>query len=247
MLYIWYDKSYGNTGPIYEKSYKITLDAKKIMAKYAKSLRITLNINKLLTIIPKKYHIMINTFNSKKLFVEHMINNNISEYIPKTYFSDPICYPCIIKPIIGIGGISTIIFKNNTEYSNSTIKYNSSFIIQDYVESDNTNVAHILCNHGQIVKSIIYFAQTPEKYYVKKGKINNYKKRLLNDVEKNIFGKILFPVSYHGMCDIDYVYDKNGSLKIFEINPRMGGSLFYDNVDFHDFVKCIEDNNIFYN
>lgn len=245
-MYIWYDKSYGKSGPIFESDYIILTNLKKLSLVKSNIFYITLNMDKFISLIPKKFHSMINNFNSKKLFTNLMINNNLAQYIPITIHSDPFFYPCIIKPVYGISSIDTVIFKNNAEYDKSLIKYNSDFIVQEYIESVTTCVAHVLCDNGVIIKSVIYHALTPEKFYIKKGRIMKYDKRNINDCESVIFTKILSINNYHGICDIDYVYDINNNLKIFEINPRVGGSLFCDSDDFHSFMKSVDSNNIYY-
>lgn len=40
-----------------------------------------------------------------------------------------------------------------------------------------------------------------------------------------VFEAVLLPLNYSGMCNIDFKLSPQGRLKIFEINPRFGGSL----------------------
>ena len=250
ILYILFDYSYSDTffyaSELPMLNWSLVTNERDIQKSYLKIFYMTLHIPKLLSSIPVFYHDSIKTFDSKKLFVEYIIKYDMSQYIPMTYYSDPLKFPWIIKPIYGIGGDNTIIFTTDDEYNLSPIKYNNNFLIQDYILSTQQNVAHVLCNRGKIVHSIVYIESIQEKYYIKRGRVKNYSKRFLTENELTIFCKIMNSTCYHGICSIDYVYDQNNELKIFEINPRMGGSLFFDKTDFTIFIKCIDKYSIIY-
>ena len=36
---------------------------------------------------------------------------------------------------------------------------------------------------------------------------------------------VLAPLAYNGPCNLDYKLDPDGKIRVFEINPRLGGSL----------------------
>jgi len=44
----------------------------------------------------------------------------------------------------------------------------------------------------------------------------------------SIFQGILKPLNFNGPCNIDFKLTPQGKLKIFEINPRLGGSLMHE-------------------
>jgi carbamoylphosphate synthase large subunit len=203
------------------------------------------NIKNILLNIPTKYHAAIMTCDSKELFAKFMIYNHLFEHIPNTYFSDPINFPCVLKPICGASGKGIVVIKNKADYENSLIKFNSLYIAQDFVFSNKQYIAHVLCDRGQIIFSVIYVEDIDEEFYIARRPIRNYKKREMCEIEKSIFSKIMVLLNYHGMCAIDYTYNKSNELKIFEINPRMGASLFHDD-DFILFVDQIVQHKISY-
>lgn len=250
-LYIIHDSSYVMTDM--HKTHAALLNYSLLDVKNEKENRnsdkkiyLLLDINKLLNYIPNEYHQMLKIFDSKKLFAEYMIQNRLSDCIPKTQFSSPSKYPCIMKPIHGSSGNNTHIFRTVKDYEKSKVKYDEKYIIQDYIFAPYANVAHILCDRGNIILNIVYTAPQPNTYYIKKGRIRDYKKRELTQKEYSIFQRTLGSINYHGICSIDYVYDRYNNLKIFEINPRMGGSLFLDNNDFLFFITQMEKNRIYY-
>ena len=122
----------------------------------------------------------------------------------------------------------------------------NNVILQEYINSEYLYVAHILCNNGVIVMSKIYYKQNPEKYYISKGSIIDYNTRDINCDEYDIFSKILKLNNYHGVCCIDYTIDSNNKIKIFEINPRFGGSLIENEKDLNLFILTMIEHNITY-
>jgi predicted ATP-grasp superfamily ATP-dependent carboligase len=204
-----------------------------------KTILVLSDINKILPLTDPRYHEAIKTLYYKNLFASFMLDN-FPDCIPMTYFSDPIKFPCIMKPINGIGGKDIIIFQSKVDYDNSPIKFNNNYIIQDYLFTEITSTAHFLCYNGKIIMSVKYTAKTPEKYHVQKGNIVNYIKEELGDKEKLIFSSILAKLNYDGLCCIDYYF--NGiDLKIYEINPRIGGSLVDNENDFFTFINQIKE------
>ena len=236
-VHIWFDYTFSKEFFHKSSKYKYIIN-KSPKNKY--SLYISCEIDRLIKYIPKKYHSAIITCNSKDQFIAYMHSISLGKYIPNTYYNEPTIFPCIMKPIIGVAGTDTFLFVTKEEYDSGSIKYNSRFMIQDYILSNVFNVAHILCNNGNIVYSVVYSEKT-QPYVIKRGKLINYTKRCLSDEEIKIFGLIMTGLCYHGVCSVDFVYDSGGNMKIFEINPRFGGSMFFDKDDFEIFVdKTIE-------
>ncbi len=180
-------------------------------------------------------HELIKNLHYKDKFAQYMIDNNFGQYIPDTYKGFPKKIPYIIKPIDGFGGINVKVFN---ELKN--IKYNNSFIVQDYVKHKITSVGHFLCNDGNIIINKIYCKPNTE-FGILTTRIANYKKREISEFELTVFSKIFKKIKYNGICCVDYYYHDYDDLKIFEINPRVGSSLYHDKDDFLLFInKLIE-------
>lgn len=216
---------------------------------------IFLSIPKLLNLIPSKYHYMINTLNNKFLFNKFMIDKGLKQYIP-----DEVPYsknlnlmsqylPFIVKPHIGQAAINTTVFKS-MEDLNMYFKYYGSdrFLLQKYINSNKIYICHALCKNGKLIYGKVYETKKYHKYYILNGAIKNYESRELNDREFILFSKVLELSNYHGLCCIDYDYDCdcNNEIKIFEINPRVGGSLIQNKNDFLIFFKYMIENQIIF-
>jgi len=89
------------------------------------------------------------------------------------------------------------------------------FIFQEIIFYKHSSVAHLLCRNGKIIKYIVYTIPTEYFGYIKCGPTTNYTSRQLRGSES----------------------------EIFEINPRIGGSLVLNVNDLHDFLDVAISNN----
>jgi predicted ATP-grasp superfamily ATP-dependent carboligase len=240
MIYLYYDNSYGID---IHKKYKFYLD--KLDIKLTKNVKqshifLTLDIAHLIRKVGKVYKQILETCNSKDLFVKKMLESNLGNYIPKT-FNQLVKFPVVIKPKIGMAskGVEILFFDDGHIDNNK-------FIVQEFVHSSYNHVAHLLCKNGKIIWNTIYSSKKPSIYDIKKGRITNYEKRPMNDIETCVFSQVIEALDYNGVCSVDYVYekDKEDNIKIFEINPRFGGSLVYDEIDFPIFLEKIVEEKI---
>lgn len=206
------------------------------------NIHIFIKIRKLLRYIPEKYKQMIVTFHNKHTFHKFMIKNNLANNVPKK-LSKPE-FPCIIKPYIGMSGSNTIICSNQNEWNN--VQFNmKTHMLQKYIMSNYIYTCHVICNHGIILMAKVYWSLKPTPMFIQKGSMVNYQSREINNNEKQLFSKIIELNKYHGVCCVDYDYE-NETIKIFEINPRFGGSLINNQNDFLLFVECMIVNNVVY-
>jgi carbamoylphosphate synthase large subunit len=122
------------------------------------------------------------------------------------------------------------------------------YITQEYIENIKEYTTHLLCKDGEILFQCTYEFINNKPYYIKLG-LKNKDIELSNKIELqneylNIFKIILNDVKYNGLCNIDFKINNNKEIKIFEINPRIGGSIFYkkNTNDFIELLKVIQSN-----
>lgn len=207
--------------------------------------------------------------NKKKFCLHFRTLYHQNQVIPIIYTDiSSIIYPCIIKPILGRGSHSVFICKNKIELMSIHGFQSHLFLIQEYIKNKRDYVAHFVAFNGSIVDMVIYSFDYSDHYHIKRYS-NKYKikqnetKFYLNSYfgyfTKQVFDKLLQSVNYNGIGCIDFLYtnkitgniydentvycnnnnQNNPEHYILEINPRLGGSLFYDeNID--DFVQLFE-------
>lgn len=179
----------------------------------------------------------IQTFMNKKHFYEYMIKHDLSQYVPKTYCNintDILNHSSVIvKPFqlnYGAG-----MYVCNPHKISPTI-YNNC-IIQEYIDDPVEYVSHVVAKGGVIKCCITYkytFSQTnhissQRHQYKTLEKVSISDNAFVGIDLINTIESILKPCEYTGFMNVDYKIDNSGKpiIKIFEVNPRLGGSLMH--------------------
>lgn len=201
----------------------ITIDQQIFLNKYKSLIRCNILLNSVETL-----YVCNNKFNFSVF-----MNKHFPKYVPTIYNINDIILPAIIKPISKNSGkgCKLILTDKNIKslHNNKLIKEklkNNEYIIQEYIHDVDLYSGHFLIING-IIKFEIYCVQKFNGYYISKGKMNNYVKCSIDQSYKNIFFDLFQMLKYNGVACIDFKI-KNNDLKIFEINPRFGGTLIHD-------------------
>ncbi len=202
----------------------------------------SLNLNNYSKVLCPKNYKTIKILNNKIKFYKFMVKNNFQNLIPITYkinnkLIQKISYPCIFKLAITYGAIGSIVCKNkhklkqceNTEYD---------YFIQELIIGTIERSAHLLIINGIIKWAVCYEIRNNKKNHIQVGRMKKYKK--IKNFDFDIFKDIFVKLNYNGFACIDFKVI-NDNIKIFEINPRLGGTLVNDS-DFSKLIKYIGDN-----
>lgn len=182
---------------------------------------------------PSNQHFKL--LDSKTLFTKYFIENNLSKYLPCTYlinqnnvsfkYETP-QFPLIIKPEIGICGSNIFICENNHDLHKILLKYKGNYVLQKYVENEIEYVGHFIVFNGSILASL-FFENYNTNRFVKTKNMTNIQ---ICNLEFEQFKEIFMTLKYTGCACINFKYTKEtNQLYIFEINPRLGGSIFTKN------------------
>ena len=184
----------------------------------------------------------IKLLDNKTKFNDYMVANLLGDYIPKVYMeiNDDICntydslsYPCLLKTSIGCGGGGIKIINSYKDIL--TIPYKNYFI-QELIADNIEYGGHFYVYNGLIKCSAFYMEIYNNKTFIKIGKMNKYNK-IENKEWDKLFGVIFNKLNYTGFACANFKV-VNNVVKIFEINPRFGGTLIHDKDDFANFINC---------
>lgn len=103
----------------------------------------------------------------------------------------------------------------------------NDYIVQEYIHGQEEYDAVFVFNKGNVVSAFAYLCGFKEKEYIKFKddiKIASYKKVILDNTIVKKIEEIMRPFCFTGTCCFDFKL-VNGELRIFEINPRIDGSL----------------------
>lgn len=174
---------------------------------------------------------MLETLGCKKKFHKYIMDNKLEYYIPNTYTSVPSDKNSllIVKPYNLNSGAGIYIANIVTQ------EIVQNYIVQDYIHTHGANkyeyVTHAVVYKGKIKCHVTYTRKYFGDIFIKKAVTQNdmkyYEKVSIENKYIEEMEKILIPCKYTGVCNVDYKL-VDGRMYVFEINPRFGGSLMFD-------------------
>jgi len=204
---------------------------------------------------------LLNIFQNKEDFYELAEKEGLD--IPETYFykvGEPIDFapsrfPVILKPSNGIEyyrhsftGQEKVYRLNTMEEVISVIKtiedsgYTNSLIIQDYIPGDDTYIwDSVLYVNTKGKAELVTFGQVALQEHEATA-IGNYT-AIVSRYNEEMMTKLkdfLERVGYHGFANVDMKYDqRDGKLKVFEVNVRQGRSSYYATQMGHNLARYL--------
>lgn len=143
---------------------------------------------------------------------------------PKT--NEDLRYPYILKKKIGAWGEEiSVISDSCSERSHVKQIESEDYFRQEYIEGHDEYTTHIIINDGTIVFARTIKFTFAEMYFVKGKHFKETRREVVDHGHlNNLFQKILNKIDYQGTCCFNYKIVE-GTVKLFEINPRFGGSM----------------------
>jgi carbamoylphosphate synthase large subunit len=179
-------------------------------------------------------------------FADFCLRNGFSDVRPTVYaiksnqepgfisFS-PVKFPAIFKPAIGAGSVGIQILHNISDWE-KVINNNSDderFVIEEYVGAPREHTTHFVVHNGHVEYHKTMSCRVESHgvdCFVRNGCIPQdiAEYTIVSDDHLRIFEEIFTKGNkYTGMACADYKITDRGTLCIFEINPRLGGSTKY--------------------
>jgi len=166
----------------------------------------------------------------KSIFQRYLVDNGMTAYAPATYASpDEALFPCVVKRVdlsASIGVEIATSRRHLEEILQSGIFSGHRWLLQALVPGIVEYASFCVCDAGRIVWECT-FASTMSGPAVIKNEDNGKNRRIVatDPAVLKQFEAVLAPLEYRGPCVIDYKIAADGRVQIFEINPRLGGTL----------------------
>lgn len=166
----------------------------------------------------------------KGCFADYVEKQALGHLCPVTYKSiESATFPCVIKRTNLNGGKGVELAaspQEAREIVEDGLFAGHSWIAQAVVSFTVEYVVHCVCVQGRIIWYAAY-AFGFEKQHIRTAgsphctfRLSTIPACVLRDLEA-----LLLPLLFSGPCNVDCTWDDEGRLMVFEINPRMGGSL----------------------
>jgi carbamoylphosphate synthase large subunit len=166
----------------------------------------------------------------KLAFNRMMMESGFGRYIPEVIECEEAKPPFILKRREDEFGFNSEVIRTEQDYIRAKERIDSDeFFKQTYIDGEIEHATHILMRKGEVAyqKTVRYEMKTGD--YVKGHQTSHEDVSWLDGTPSvDIFAGMLRAAGFNnGTCCIDYKI-VGESPKVFEINPRFGGSLPYD-------------------
>jgi hypothetical protein len=172
---------------------------------------------------------IIDIFSNKKMFDQYVMKFNLNKYVPQRYtYNDNSDKLVIVKPPCGGSSIGMYLSKIR-DLSKEVF---DTKLVQEYIKEDTEFTGNLVVQDGHILFGFVYYRYYGDRYYIKHDSqdFTVQYKAPISQKYLDILEKFLLPVKYTGVCNVDFkLVGPKEKIVVFEINPRLGGSLFFHN------------------
>ena len=165
----------------------------------------------------------------KQRFADYIAANGLTSFCPRTYSSwSEAEFPCVLKRTdYATGyGISVVSSPSAGEALLKSAMYaGRPYVLQEAVPGATDYCTFCVLKNGRLLWSRTFVNDIATPLTIRTP--DNVLKRVSMETPESTARQIetvLAPASYSGPCNIDYKLERD-RMRIFEINPRLGGSL----------------------
>jgi len=181
---------------------------------------------------------LIDLLADKGLFAAYLLQRNLAAFAPKLYQShEDIDYPCIVKRTDLAGGLGVDQVRDRKELDqlvDAKSLHQEKFIIQAWVGGTDEYVTHAVLRDGEIVWDKTFRYDLGQDNVLRTAQVTSDYRIMRTPTPtslRDLLAAIAADLGLSGPVNVDYKI-VDGRPVIFEINPRLGGSLMRpENVD----------------
>jgi hypothetical protein len=198
---------------------------------------------------PRQYRALVPSAEALRIlrdkagFARYARQNGLASYTPTVFRSlEEATFPCVVKRTDLNSGQGVEIARSRAHAEALLSRHpfaGKPYIVQSLVVHSGEYVAHCVCKDGNIVwHRVMAYPHDGVAAIRRTGAPRRELSPLPQIAELEAFLK---PLAYSGPCNIDYTIGDDGHVVVFEINPRLGGSLMRPEhvADLRDCLSCI--------
>jgi biotin carboxylase len=167
----------------------------------------------------------------KLMLTKNLAAHGFDQFVPRTWTNHAdSTFPCILKrrDLNGGQGIRILKSANQLQEFLTELEFQETqYFFQELISAKAEYVCHIVALKGEILFSNNFAYTMPDPEMIRGSSSHITFTNLGSILDQEVHGtfkKIIKHLNYSGPCNIDFKLI-NGVPKIFEINPRLGGSL----------------------
>ena len=172
----------------------------------------------------------IATLEDKAKFAVYMAANSFGDYCPRTYAGrQEAVFPCMLKRTDLSASLGVAIAqsaKHLDELLQTRTFQGHRYLLQALVQGNIEYATYCVCKNGRVLWSCSFATDTGSPIAIKRED-NAVRRQAIATPEPVLrqIEAVLLPLAFSGPCNVDYKLSADGRMQIFEINPRLGGTL----------------------
>jgi glutathione synthase/RimK-type ligase-like ATP-grasp enzyme len=189
----------------------------------------------------------IDTLNNKYLFIQFIQRSGLEKHIPHVYYAshsghaeiindtDHMTFPIIVKRPLSISAAGSYVVKSRPSPAILKSVFRKDCIVQAYITAPLEYSGNFSVYKGKVIEAVYHEEEIRKPHYIATGSKATYKTVSLSGTE--IFETIFRLLDYTGFACADFRIAEDGLIKIFEINPRLGGTLAKDTLRLDQMIQ----------
>ncbi|MBS7532827.1 hypothetical protein KHC28_04060 [Ancylobacter sonchi] len=172
----------------------------------------------------------VQVLDDKAEFAAYSQSQGLADFCPVSYpTADDAMFPCMLKRCDLNGGVGVEVAESRAHLDSLLAMEpwrGQNVVLQSYEASRQQIVTHIVCLEGRIVSHASFLHTLPEGERVRRWwtQVNSVPYRPSRRVLW-VLQRFLEPLRFTGPCNANYIVRGDGTICVFEFNPRLGGSL----------------------
>jgi carbamoylphosphate synthase large subunit len=166
----------------------------------------------------------------KAAFATYMAAHGFERYCPHTFAGrHDAVFPCMLKRTDLSASLGVAIVQS-AEHLDEVLRTRTfdghPYILQEMVPGNIEYATYCVCKDGRVLWSCSFATDIGAPIAIKRE--DNALRREATASSPEVLRQIeavLMPLAFSGPCNVDYKLAADGRMQIFEINPRLGGTL----------------------
>ncbi|MBX7139200.1 MAG: ATP-grasp domain-containing protein [Oligoflexia bacterium] len=180
----------------------------------------------------------------KARFAAYTESHSLARFCPRIFLSPGSAeFPCVLKRTDLNGGAGIDIATSPAhleELLKQELWKERPVLLQQLISGQDEHVAHCVCKNGKILWHCVYQYILDPANPIRRG-INLTRRAAVSRKQLKQIQRFLRPLKYTGPCNVDFKISDTRDIVVFEINPRLGGSLMRpeNNIDLWTTIEHI--------
>jgi predicted ATP-grasp superfamily ATP-dependent carboligase len=169
------------------------------------------------------------TLADKGLFADYVRLNDLDDLCPRTFAGTDIAFPCVVKRCDLNAGAGIAVAETPDQMEELLARapwHGYRYVLQEFIPSSFDYVTHAVYRDGRLLAQCSYRYRVRSENPIRgTGNAFPIERTTIAADTLDALSRLVAPLKYSGPLNFDYRFAGDGSIRVLEVNPRLGGSL----------------------